>query len=201
MQCICNGAKAMKATTLIAEKGLAYAVNIIESAPSNATQWNEGYEFKCGQSAATISPADREKYFVDMHELECAIWSLRRIEALGGIVAARDMLEQDKRSLNMAFTPENYIDVNRLAKCIQDWEETCITKGCLVEVDFVSESGTIYSGKHFKGQGEVDKFEGGRVFGRLHDGTPFMCFPCDVLITGHKVDKHLVEFEKLNRLG
>lgn len=190
----------MKAATLIAEKGLAYAVNIIESAPSGAFQWNEGYDFTCGDSVE-ISAEDREKYFVDMAELKRVVSSLNRVDVIGGIAQARELLEQAEFTYANTRTAENHFVVKRLKVNVQDWEETYITKGCLVEVDFVSESETIYSGKHFKGQGEVDKFEGGRVFGRLHDGTPFMCFPCDVLITGHKVDKHLVEFEKLNRLG
>lgn len=191
----------MKATSLIAAKGLEYAVNILKSAPSNATQWNEGYEFKCGQNAATISPEDKEKYFVDLYDLKSIIWSIRRIEALGGIVPARELLEQDIKSLENTFIPENYIDVNRLQKCIHDWESTYIRKGALVGVDFISESRTIYSGKRFKGSGIVDQFDGRNVFGRLDDGTPFMCFPEDVQIRGYKVDKHLSEFEKLNRLG
>ncbi|EOD6355051.1 hypothetical protein ACJZ04_003909, partial [Acinetobacter baumannii] len=59
----------MKATKLIRDKGLQYAKEIVDSAPDNATEWNEGYEFQCGQSVE-ISPADREKYFVDLVELK-----------------------------------------------------------------------------------------------------------------------------------
>lgn len=191
----------MKATSFIADKGLEYAVNILKSVPSNATQWNEGYEFKCGQNAATISPEDKEKYFVDIHDLKSVIWSIRRIEALGGIVPARELLEQYKKALDKAYTSENYLDVTKLAINIHDWEKTYIRKGALVDVDFISESRTIYSGKHFNGRGVVDQFDGRNVFGRLYDGTPFMCFPEDVCIHGYKVDKHLAEFEKLNRLG
>ncbi|WP_336938916.1 hypothetical protein [Acinetobacter modestus] len=191
----------MKATSLIAARGLEYAVNILKSAPSNATQWNEGYEFKCGQNTATISPEDKEKYFVGIHDLKSVIWSIRRIEALGGIVPARELLEQDKKALDKAYTSENYLEVNRLGKCIHDWESTYIRKGALVDVDFISESGTIYSKKHFKGSGVVDQFDGRNVFGRLNDGTPFMCFPEDVHIHGYEVNKHLSECEKLNRLG
>ncbi|EMD2702196.1 TPA: hypothetical protein RP362_003834, partial [Acinetobacter baumannii] len=55
----------MKASKLIRDKGLQYAKEIVDSAPDNATEWNEGYEFQCGQSVE-ISPADREKYFVDL---------------------------------------------------------------------------------------------------------------------------------------
>ena len=49
-----------------------------------------------------------------------------------------------------------------------------------VKVDFVSESATIYSGKRFTGYGVLDRVEDGRVFGRLDDGTPFMCLCADV---------------------
>ena len=55
-----------------------------------------------------------------------------------------------------------------------------IKKGDRVKVDFISESATIYSGKRFTGYGVVDRFEDGRVFGRLEDGQPFMCFASDV---------------------
>ena len=51
-----------------------------------------------------------------------------------------------------------------------------------VKVDFVSESATIYSGKRFTGYGVLDRVEDGRVFGRLDDGTPFMCLCADVEI-------------------
>lgn len=47
-----------------------------------------------------------------------------------------------------------------------------IKKGDCVIVDFISESRTIY--------GVVDRFEDGRVFGRLVDGLQFMCFESDV---------------------
>ncbi|EZJ08152.1 hypothetical protein J734_4099 [Acinetobacter baumannii 24860_1] len=33
----------MKATKLIRDKGLQYAKEIVDSAPDNATEWNEGY--------------------------------------------------------------------------------------------------------------------------------------------------------------
>lgn len=52
-----------------------------------------------------------------------------------------------------------------------------IKKGDCVIVDFISESRTIY--------GVVDRFEDGRVFGRLEDGQTFMCFASDVeVLTG-----------------
>ena len=57
-----------------------------------------------------------------------------------------------------------------------------IKKGDRVKVDFISESRTIYSGKRFTGYGVVDRFEDNRVFGRLEDGTPFMCFASDVAL-------------------
>lgn len=183
----------MNATSFIADKGLEYAVNILKSAPSNATQWNEGYEFKCGQNAATISPEDKEKYFVDIHELKSVIWSIRRIEALGGIVPARELFEQDKKALDKAFTSENYLDVTKLANNIHDWEKTYIRKGALVDVDFISESRTIYSGKRFSGSGVVDQFDGRNVFGRLNDGTPFMCFSEDIHIHGYEINNHLAD--------
>ncbi|MEN4984529.1 hypothetical protein [Acinetobacter modestus] len=55
-----------------------------------------------------------------------------------------------------------------------------IKQGDLVIVDFISESRTIYSGKRFTGYGVVDRVEDGRVFGRLEDSLPFMCFESDV---------------------
>lgn len=74
-----------------------------------------------------------------------------------------------------------------------------IKKGDRVKVDFISESRTIYSGKCFTGYGVVDRFEDGRVFGRLEDGTPFMCFEGDVeVLTGRGGAKAMREnFEKL----
>ncbi|WP_277559385.1 hypothetical protein [Acinetobacter beijerinckii] len=57
-----------------------------------------------------------------------------------------------------------------------------IKKGDRVKVDFISESRTIYSGKRFTGYGVLDLVEDGRVFGRLDDGQPFMCFESDVEI-------------------
>ncbi|MDF2418055.1 hypothetical protein GWP85_11130 [Acinetobacter beijerinckii] len=56
--------------------------------------------------------------------------------------------------------------------------------GSNVLVDFVSESHTVFSGKRFTGKGVVDRLEDGRVFGRLDDGRPFMCFPSDVAVLG-----------------
>ncbi|WDM39828.1 hypothetical protein KNV99_00135 [Acinetobacter nosocomialis] len=74
----------MKATKLIRDKGLKYAKEIVDSAPDNATEWNEGYEFQCGQSVE-ISKADREKYFVDLSELKRLVESLDRIDKCGGL--------------------------------------------------------------------------------------------------------------------
>ena len=60
-----------------------------------------------------------------------------------------------------------------------------MNKNDRVKVDFVSESRTEFSGNHFTGEGVVDRVEDGRVFGRLEDGTPFMCFEGDVeVLTG-----------------
>lgn len=53
-------------------------------------------------------------------------------------------------------------------------------KGDRVKVDFIGESATIYSGKRFTGYGVLDRVEDDRVFGRLDDGTPFMCLCADV---------------------
>ena len=53
-------------------------------------------------------------------------------------------------------------------------------KGDHVKVDFISESATDYSGKHFHGYGVLDRVEDGRVMGRLNDGTPFSCLEADV---------------------
>ncbi|MDB0117385.1 hypothetical protein ACLDWC_17305 [Acinetobacter baumannii] len=74
----------MKASKLIRDKGLQYAKEIVDSAPSNATEWNEGFEFQCGQSVE-ISPADREKYFVDLVELKRLVESVDLVESWGGI--------------------------------------------------------------------------------------------------------------------
>ena len=56
--------------------------------------------------------------------------------------------------------------------------------GDRVKVDFIGESATIYSGKRFTGYGVLDRVEDGRVFGRLDDGTPFMCLCADVEVIG-----------------
>ena len=58
--------------------------------------------------------------------------------------------------------------------------------GDRVKVDFISESRTIYSGKRFTGCGVLDRVEDGRVFGRLDDGTPFMCLCADVEVIEHE---------------
>ncbi|WP_288400284.1 hypothetical protein [uncultured Acinetobacter sp.] len=56
--------------------------------------------------------------------------------------------------------------------------------GSKVQVDFISESRTEFSGRRFMGTGLVDRLEDGRIFGRLDDGRPFMCFPSDVTVLG-----------------
>ena len=58
-------------------------------------------------------------------------------------------------------------------------------KGDRVQVDFISESATDYSGKHFHGYGVLDRVEDGRVMGRLDDGTPFSCLEADVKVIEH----------------
>ena len=84
----------MKATKLIRDKGLKYAKEIVDSAPSNATEWNEGFEFQCGQSVE-ISKADREKYFVDISELKRLLESIDQINAFdGGIKEAKEILSR-----------------------------------------------------------------------------------------------------------
>ena len=55
-------------------------------------------------------------------------------------------------------------------------------KGYRVQVDFISESATDYSGKRFHGYGILDRVEDGRVMGRLNDGTPFSCLEADVKV-------------------
>ena len=51
-----------------------------------------------------------------------------------------------------------------------------------VKVDFISESATKFSNNHFTGDGVIDRIEDGRVFGRLDDGTPFMCDLSDAIV-------------------
>ena len=58
--------------------------------------------------------------------------------------------------------------------------------GARVKVDFIGESATIYSGKRFTGYGVLDRVEDGRVFGRLDDGTPFMCLSADTKVIEHE---------------
>lgn len=57
---------------------------------------------------------------------------------------------------------------------------TLLKKGDQVLVDFTSESRTVFSGKRFVGRGVLDRVEDGRVYGRLDNGNPFMCFYNDV---------------------
>ncbi|HCV3155826.1 hypothetical protein NRB13_14285 [Acinetobacter baumannii] len=84
----------MKASKLIRDKGLQYAKEIVDSAPSNANEWNEGFEFQCGQSVE-ISKADREKYFVDISELKRLLESIDQINAFdGGIKEAKEILSR-----------------------------------------------------------------------------------------------------------
>ena len=58
--------------------------------------------------------------------------------------------------------------------------------GDRVKIDYIGESATIYSGKRFTGCGVLDRVEDGRVFGRLDDGTPFMCLCADVEVVEHE---------------
>lgn len=58
--------------------------------------------------------------------------------------------------------------------------------GVRVYVDFVSESSTQFSGNRFSGNGVIDLVDGGYIYGRLDDGTPFMCMESDVMESGDK---------------
>lgn len=55
-----------------------------------------------------------------------------------------------------------------------------LKKGDRVKVDFTNNPETIHAGIRFTGYGVVDRVEDGRVFGRLDDGQPLMCFVSDV---------------------
>ncbi|WP_151742749.1 MULTISPECIES: hypothetical protein [unclassified Acinetobacter] len=52
---------------------------------------------------------------------------------------------------------------------------THFKKGSRVQVDFISDSRTEFSGIHIKGDAVVDRHEDGYVYGQLELGTPFMC--------------------------
>ncbi|HEO1804992.1 TPA: hypothetical protein VAM30_001978 [Acinetobacter baumannii] len=84
----------MKASKLIRDKGLQYAKEIVDSALSNATEWNEGFEFQCGQSVE-ISKADREKYFVDLSELKRLVESVDLVESFNGLNMAKKFLDEN----------------------------------------------------------------------------------------------------------
>lgn len=62
--------------------------------------------------------------------------------------------------------------------------------GNCVKVDFTSESSAEFSGTRFTGRGAIDRLEDGRVFGRLDDGRPFMCFPDDVEVIPAEACEH-----------
>ena len=74
-------------------------------------------------------------------------------------------------------------------------EFKAIKVGDQVKVDFISESRTEFSGNRFTGEGFIDRVEDGRVFGRLNDGTPFMCSMDDVQVIANVGDIHDV-FQK-----
>ncbi|MFV5476692.1 hypothetical protein VXQ12_14955 [Acinetobacter baumannii] len=97
----------MKATKLIRDKGLQYAKEIVDSAPSNATEWNEGFEFQCGQSVE-ISKADREKYFVDLSELKRLVESVDRVNAFGGLKDAKAVVKMGKHYKYLKAHISNY---------------------------------------------------------------------------------------------
>lgn len=74
----------------------------------------------------------------------------------------------------------------------------CLTlkKNDRVHVNFISESSTAFSGNNFSGFGRLDLVEDGRVFGRLDDGTPFVCNADDAT----KVDID-PSFELIHKIG
>lgn len=106
----------MNAIDLIKAKGLPYVREIIKSAPANALQWNEGYEFKCGQNAATISSEDREKYFVDLSDINRLVESVDFINSLGGYALVKRNLKFSTM-LNQFYTSESVVK-----KAIADYE-------------------------------------------------------------------------------
>lgn len=84
----------MKAADLIKNKGIQYAIEIVENAPEGVLAWNEGYEFTCGQ-AINISDEDQEKYFVDMGELKRLVGSWEIIESFNGVKMAQRFIGEN----------------------------------------------------------------------------------------------------------
>lgn len=82
----------MKAVDLIKSKGLEYAKDIVYNAPSNALEWNEGYLFKCSQSAEKISKKDKEKYFVSIPDLRQLVESHELVGRYGTVDEAKEYL-------------------------------------------------------------------------------------------------------------
>lgn len=109
-----------KATKLIRDKGLKYAKEIVDSAPSNATEWNEGFEFQCGQSVE-ISKADREKYFVDLSELKRLVESLEIVNRACGAERVIDLHERYKNN-PVAHKYWLGVRVDRMAQAVTDYE-------------------------------------------------------------------------------
>lgn len=95
------------------------------------------------------------------------------------------MKHLEKCELIVQTWPKWKVESIRAALCIPKLNEK-LGVGSKVHVDFVSESSTEFSGNHFTGTGVIDRLEDGRVFGRLDDGRPFLCFPSDVAIAGNK---------------
>ncbi len=129
----------MKATKLIRDKGLKYAKDIVDTAPSNATEWNEGFEFECGQ-CVEISKADREKYFVDLSELKRLVESFETIGLFGGISGARAYLkrledrcrtgvEATKTQFQILKQAVNDYDSIYPPKCIHGYDVACLICG------------------------------------------------------------------------
>ena len=54
-----------------------------------------------------------------------------------------------------------------------------INKGDRVQVNFIGDSSTEFSGIHFTGTGTIDLSEDGYIYGRLDDGRTFMCNESD----------------------
>ncbi len=129
----------MKSTKLIRDKGLKYAKEIVNSAPANATEWNEGFEFECGQSVE-VSPADREKYFVDLADLKRLVESFETIGLFGGISGARAYLKrlEDRCRTGVEATKTQYQILKQAIndydsiyppKCIHGYDIACLICG------------------------------------------------------------------------
>lgn len=70
-------------------------------------------------------------------------------------------------------------------------------KGDRVHVDFVTESSTEFSGQLFKGDGVIDRAEDGYLFGRLDNGSTFMCNDSDAV----KLSDEFICLNRVNSLN